>query len=32
MVDVDWQLVFSHALTEILPQHDSDNNPLFDRL
>jgi hypothetical protein len=29
MVDVDWQLGFHHALTEILPQHDSDNNPLL---
>jgi hypothetical protein len=29
MVDVDWQLVFPHALTEILPLHDSDNNSLL---
>jgi hypothetical protein len=29
MVDVDWQLAFPHALTEILPQHDSDHNPLL---
>lgn len=29
MVDVDWQLVFHRAITEVLPQCDSSHNPLL---